>query len=85
MEKTEIKDKLIGIIKTYVPEEVSLDNVADEQDLINDLQINSAHIVDIVLDIEDTFDIMIEDEVIGEMNTVADSVNIIASKVAENA
>ncbi|MEQ8240500.1 MAG: acyl carrier protein [Cyclobacteriaceae bacterium] len=85
MEKTEIKDKLIGIIKTYVPEEVSLDNVGDDMDLINDLQINSAHIVDIVLDIEDTFDIMIEDEVIGEMNTVADSVNIIASKVAENA
>ncbi|MFT5642050.1 MAG: acyl carrier protein [Cyclobacteriaceae bacterium] len=85
MEKTEIKEKLIGIIKTYVPEEISLDNVGDDQDLINDLQINSAHIVDIVLDIEDTFDIMIEDEVIGEMNTVQDSVNIIASKVAENA
>jgi len=85
MEKTEIKDKLIGIIKTYVPEEVSLDNVGDDMDLINDLQINSAHIVDIVLDIEDTFDIMIEDDFIGEMNTVADSVNIIAKKVAENA
>lgn len=85
MEKTEIKEKLIGIIKTYVPEEVSLENVGDDQDLINDLQINSAHIVDIVLDIEDTFDIMVEDDVIGEMNTVSDSVNIISTKVAENA
>ena len=82
MDKKEIKDSLVEIIKPYLPEEVSIQDLKDESELINDLKINSAHIVDIVLDIEDKFDIMIEDEVIGQMNTVADAVGIIAEKVA---
>ncbi|MFT4737631.1 MAG: acyl carrier protein [Cyclobacteriaceae bacterium] len=81
MEKNEIKDELTAIIKPYLPEDVSIDELTEEKELINDLKINSAHIVDIVLDIEDKFDIMIEDDVIGQMNSVADAVNIIYDKV----
>ena len=38
--------------------------------------------LDIVLDIEDKFDINIEDDVIGEMNTVADAVDVVMKKTA---
>lgn len=82
MELEKIKDSLIEIIKPYLPEEVSVDDITEESELINDLKINSAHIVDIVLDIEDKFDIMIEDDVITEMNKVGDAVKIIGEKVA---
>lgn len=82
MENTEIKDALVEIIKPYLPEDVSIDNLTEESELIQDLKINSAHIVDIVLDIEDKFDIMIEDDVIGDMNKVGDAVKIIAGKIS---
>ncbi|MFZ9046647.1 MAG: acyl carrier protein [Cyclobacteriaceae bacterium] len=81
MNPAEIKDSLVEIIKPYLPEEVSSDKLSDESDLINDLKINSAHIVDIVLDIEDKFDIMIEDDVIGEMVKVSDAVRIVSEKI----
>jgi acyl carrier protein len=82
MTTEKIKDELVDIIKPYLPEEVSIDSLTAESDLINDLKINSAHIVDIVLDIEDKFDIMIEDDVIGEMVKVGDAVRIIAQKIS---
>lgn len=81
MERDNVKDELMTIIKPFVPDGESI-SLAENQDLINDLKINSAHIVDIVLDIEDKFDINIEDDVIGEMNTVADAVDVVMRKTA---
>ncbi len=81
MERDNVKEELMTIIKPFVPDGESI-SLAENQDLINDLKINSAHIVDIVLDIEDKFDINIEDDVIGEMNTVADAVDVVMRKTA---
>ncbi|MEP1094385.1 MAG: phosphopantetheine-binding protein [Cyclobacteriaceae bacterium] len=81
MNRDNVKEELMTIIKPFVPDGESID-LSDNQDLINDLKINSAHIVDIVLDIEDKFDINIEDDVIGEMNTVADAVDVVMKKTA---
>ncbi len=81
MERDNVKEELMTIIKPFVPDGESI-SLSDNQDLINDLKINSAHIVDIVLDIEDKFDINIEDDVIGEMNTVADAVDVVMRKTA---
>ena len=77
-----VKTDLLEIIKPYLPEEIEVKEVSEEKHLINDLKINSAHIVDIVLDIEDKFDIMIDDDAIGEMNTVQDSINMVLQKTA---
>ena len=82
MTQESVKTDLIEIIKPYLPEEIQMDDVSEEKHLINDLKINSAHIVDIVLDIEDRFDIMIDDDVIGEMNTVGDSIDVVLRKTA---
>lgn len=77
-----VKTDLLEIIKPYLPEEIGVQEVSEEKHLINDLKINSAHIVDIVLDIEDKFDIMIDDDAIGEMNTVQDSIDMVLKKAA---
>jgi len=77
-----VKFDLLEIIKPYLPEEIEVQEVSEEKHLINDLKINSAHIVDIVLDIEDKFDIMIDDDAIGEMNTVQDSIDMVLKKAA---
>lgn len=77
-----VKTDLLEIIKPYLPEEIEVQEVSEEKHLINDLKINSAHIVDIVLDIEDKFDIMIDDDAIGEMNTVQDSIDMVLKKAA---
>jgi acyl carrier protein len=83
MDKNEIKDALVEIIKPYLPEDITIDQMTEESELINDLKINSAHVVDIVLDIEDKFDIMIEDDIIAEMNKIGEAIKIIDEKIKE--
>ena len=83
MDKNKIQEELKNIIAVYVPEKEILDNLILEHDLINDLKINSAHIVDIVLDVEEKYDIMIEDDVIMQMGTIGKAIDIIHGKVLE--
>ncbi len=83
MDKNKIQEELKNIIAVYVPEKEILDNLTLEHDLINDLKINSAHIVDIVLDIEEKYDIMIEDDVIMQMGTIGQAIDVIHGKVQE--
>ena len=49
--------------------------------MINDLKINSAHIVDIVLDVEEKYDIIIEDDAIMKMGTIGQAIEVINGKV----
>ena len=80
MNRESVATSLKKIMRPYLPEEVNVNELDESQHLIEDLKINSAHIVDIVLDIEEEFDIMIEDDVIGKMNTVGDAIDTILDK-----
>ena len=70
------------LIQPYVGDTAAFDSMNENSDLVNDLKINSAHIVDIVLDIESEFDIMIDDQSINEMVSVGASIDVIESKLA---
>lgn len=74
-------DTLKDIIKIYLPEDVSVDDITLNSHLINELNINSANLVDVVLDIEDHFDITIEDDEIEQMETVNSALEIIKGKL----
>lgn len=76
-------DKLKAIVKIYLPEDVSIDSMTIESDFLNELNINSANLVDIVLDVEDAFDIRLENEDMDNMSTVNDALNIIDKKLVE--
>ena len=76
MSREEIENKLKEIIEPYVQEKGALENLQSETDLLRDLKINSAHLVDIILDMEDAFDIEIDDESAEAMLTVGQAVGI---------
>jgi len=76
-------EQLKDIIKIYLPDDVSVDQITKQSHLINELNINSANLVDVVLDVEDAFDITIEDDEIEQMDTVESALQIIESKLAE--
>ena len=75
--------KLKSIIKVYLPEDVSADDITKDSNFLNELNINSAHLVDIVLDVEDAFDIQLENEDMDQMHTVKDALDIIGTKLEE--
>ena len=79
---TDHYDALKKIIEIYLPEDVSVDDIAPSSHLINELNINSANLVDVVLDVEDHFDITIEDDEIEKMETVENALKIIGQKLS---
>ena len=83
MTKEERYQKLKDIIKIYLPEDVMIKEVKEHSNFISELNINSANLVDIVLDVEDAFDIRLENEDMDQMQTVADALRIIETKLLE--
>ena len=72
------------IVKPYIQNQEAFDNLKEDTDFINDLKINSANLVDVVLDIEDKFDIEIDNESMEKMLNVKAALDIISLKIAGN-
>jgi len=83
MTEEEKYQKLKEIVQTYLPDDVTIESVGPESNFTTELNINSANLVDIVLDVEDTFDIRLENEDMDGMQTVKDALDIINKKIAE--
>lgn len=81
MNKEELIAKLKEIVKPYIQDEQAFENLNEDTDFINDLKINSANLVDIVLDVEDAFDIEIDNESMEKMLSVQKAMEIIESKM----
>ena len=82
MNKEEMIAGLKEIIKPYIQDEDAFANLSEETDFINDLKINSANLVDVVLDIEDKYDIIIDNDSMDSMMDVKSAMTVIASKLA---
>ena len=82
MTKEELLSKLKTIITPYVQNKEGLTTLTEETDFIKDLEINSANLVDVVLDVEDEFDIEIDNESMEKMLTVKASIAVIEDKLA---
>jgi acyl carrier protein len=74
--------KLKDIVQTYLPDDIAVEAIQPESNFTQELNINSANLVDIVLDVEDAFDIMLENEDMDGMQTVKDALKIIDLKIA---
>lgn len=81
MSEKEIIQRLKKIVEPYVQRLEGLQNFREETDFLKDLQINSANLVDVVLDVEDEFDITIDNDSMEGMLTVGDAKNIIQNKL----
>lgn len=83
MNKETIYSKLQTIISAYLPEDVSPDTINLHSDLTKELNINSSHLVDIVLDVEDAFDIALSNDDMEKLRTIEDVIHIIQNKTIQ--
>lgn len=82
MDKASIQEKLYQIVKVYLPQDVDAGQIKPDSHLMQDLNINSAHLVDIALDVEDAFDITLDEKDMEAMQTVSDAVVIVQKKTS---
>lgn len=82
MNKEQTIIELKAIIKPYIANNEAFENLTEETDFIADLKINSANLVDVVLDIEEKYNIIIDNESMEKMLTVKAAMAIIEEKLA---
>ena len=66
----EIFDKVAGMIAKQLKLDAS--EITPEKRLLEDLKADSANIMVMIMDLEDEFDLTVEDAVISELKTVGD-------------
>ena len=81
MEKSEVMEGVVKILTPWVKNEDALASVSMETNILDDLKVNSARLVDVVIAFEDDFDIEIADDDVDSVNTVGDAVHLISSKL----
>jgi acyl carrier protein len=82
MTQEEILAKVVEIVRPFVKNQEALDSVNENTNILHDLEVNSARLVDIILEFEDAFNIEVEDEDADAVNTVGDAVRLIAVRVS---
>ena len=80
MNATEIQERVLKILTPYVKDSAALENASATTNILEDLKVNSARLVDVVLAFEDEFDVEIADEDVDHVNTVGDCVKLIGEK-----
>jgi acyl carrier protein len=83
MNREEVIEQLKIIIKPYVTNEEAFTNLTEETDFISDLKINSANLIDVILDIEAFYNIEIDNISMERMIDVKSALAIIETKLAE--
>jgi acyl carrier protein len=83
MNKPELIEKLKVIVKPYIKNQEAFETLTENTDFITDLQINSANLVDVILDIEEEFSIIIDNQSMERMLDVKSAMEIIETKLSE--
>ena len=81
MTQSEIFDRVVKILTPYVKNQEALASVSEKTHIRDELKVNSARLVDVVLEFEDAFDIEIADEDVDSVETVGNAVELIQAKL----
>jgi acyl carrier protein len=82
MDQKEVFEKVVAILKPFAKNREALANVGLEMSIQKDLKVNSARLVDVVLEIEELFGIQVKDEDAEKVRTVGDAVSLVLRQKA---
>ena len=81
MEDNKIREEFVNILRAYVKDPELLNSVTDSTHILNDLKVNSARLVDIIIKCEDVYGISIDDDDADKIRTIGDAVSVIKEKI----
>lgn len=85
MNRQEILNKLVEIVTPWARDAGAVEGVTESTKLLDDLRINSARFVDLVLEIEDAFEVEVPDEKADQVVTLGDAADLVESLQAKQA
>jgi acyl carrier protein len=81
MDRREILEELKKVLAPYTENKEMLAGIDEQTDLINDLKINSANLVDIIIDAEAKYNIEIDMDSSEKMVDVKSCIDVISEKM----
>lgn len=83
MTRQEILNELKRVISPYTTNKEMLAQINEDTDLLKDLKINSANLVDIIIDAEAKYDIEIDYDEADKMMNVGSCIDVISEKIGQ--
>jgi acyl carrier protein len=81
MEEKKIFDEMVNVLKAYTKDAALLEKATLNTHILNDLKVNSARLVDVIIKCEDVYGISIDDDEADKIRTIGDAVRIIKQKL----
>jgi acyl carrier protein len=81
MDEKKIFEEMVNILKDYAKNQDVLATATMETHILNDLKVNSARLVDVIIRCEDVYGISIDDEEADVIRTIGDAVRVIKQKL----
>lgn len=81
MDEKKIFEEMVNILKDYAKNQDVLAKATMETHILNDLKVNSARLVDVIIRCEDVYSISIDDEEADVIRTIGDAVKVIKQKL----
>ena len=82
-DKAQMISELKEIVKPYIQDEEAFENLHEDTNFITDLKINSANLIDVILDVEDKYDIELDNDSMDKMLSVKAALEVIKTKISE--
>ncbi|OGY09593.1 MAG: hypothetical protein A2700_01060 [Candidatus Blackburnbacteria bacterium RIFCSPHIGHO2_01_FULL_44_64] len=77
----DIRKKVLSAVAKYTKNQEAWNNATDNTRFVGDMGINSASLIDIVLELEDTFGFDIDDQEVKRIVTVGTAVAVLEQKL----
>ena len=81
MEQSEVFERVVKILTPWAKNQEALASVSMDSHILDELEVNSARLVDVVIAFEDDFEIEIEDDEVDNVEKVGDAVRLILGKL----
>jgi acyl carrier protein len=81
MEEKEVFAEMVKILKPYTKDPTILAQATRETHILDDLKVNSARLVDVIIKCEDVFGITVDDDEADAIRTIGNAVDIIKKKL----
>lgn len=82
MNEQQVMDKVVEIVRPFVKNMDAMATLTPSTSILEELKVNSARLVDIVLAFEDEFDIEVEDDDADRVNTIGDATQLVLAKIS---
>jgi acyl carrier protein len=83
MDRSQISDELLSILKKFMPKAPNASAITDSTTLSQELNIDSADLIEIVLAIEEQFSITVADEHLNRIKTFGDLLSLVTELTAK--